>query len=198
MAHVRRTCGGCQKCCVLLPVKQIDKSANTRCRHQSHAHGCRLYNSLDMPTSCQIWVCRWLTGEDTADLSRPDRSNYVVDVGPDFITVRDDDTGETQQIGVVQVWCDPRRREAHRDPALRAYLARRAAEGFAAIVRYSATEAFVLWAPAFTGGRGWVEQHTACRREEHTAAQIAAALGPDYVAVNMLTGKVEEEAHGKI
>lgn len=118
---------------------------------------------------------------------------------PDFITVRDDDTGETHQIQVVQLWCDPKHPTAHRDPALRAYLERRAAEGIAALVRYSATEAFVLWAPAFTGGRGWVEQHTACRSETHTAAEIAAALGPDYVAVNMATGEVVgEETHGEI
>lgn len=191
-----RHCGQCSECCVRLPVKGVDKPANQRCKFQRFHKGCTVYNGLEMPVECSLWNCLWLTGPGTEALSRPDRSGIVLDAMVDFITVRDDDTGEAQQIGVVQVWCDPRRPTAHRDPALRAYLERRAEEGFAAIVRYDAREAFVLWAPAFTGGRGWVEQHTACRREEHTAAQIAAALGPDYVAVNLVTGQIEEEPHG--
>lgn len=187
---MQRQCSGCRECCSRLPIKELDKPANTKCRHQSHAHGCGVYNTPLMPFSCAAWNCRWLVNDDTADLSRPDRLGMVIDIMPDFITIRDDDTGATQDVQVVQLWCAPRRPTAHRDPALRAYLERRAAEGIAAIVRYDAREAFVLWAPAFTGGRGWVEQHTNCRCEEHTAVQIAAALGPDYVAVNLITGDV--------
>ena len=192
---MNRQCHECDLCCRLLPVKGVDKPANQRCKFQRFHKGCTVYNGLEMPVECSLWNCLWLTGPGTEALSRPDRSGIVLDATIDFITVRDDDTGETQQIGAIQLWCDPKRPTAHRDPALRAYLARRAEEGFAAIVRYSATDAFVLWAPAFTSGRGWIEQRTAVRAEEHTAAQIAAALGPDYVAVNLVTGAIEEDAH---
>jgi hypothetical protein len=192
-----RSCQTCSECCTRMPIRDLDKPANQRCKFQRFHKGCTVYRGPEMPAACQLWNCLWLVGEGTEALSRPDRSGVVLDCQPDFITIRDDDTGATQDVQVVQVWCDPRRPTAHRDPALRAYLERRAAEGIAAIVRYDAREAFVLWAPAFTGGRGWIEQHTDCRREEHTAAQIAAALGPDYVAVNLVTGQIEEETHGK-
>ena len=47
---------------------------------------------------------------------------------PDFVTLRNDDTGELEHIQVVRIRVDPRFPDAHRDPALRAYLERRADE----------------------------------------------------------------------
>jgi hypothetical protein len=64
-----------------------------------------------------------------------------------------------------------------RNPALRAYLERRAEEGYAALIRLNAREAFVLWAPALTNGRGWVEKHSGMCETEHSAEEKLAALG---------------------
>jgi hypothetical protein len=88
-----------------------------------------------------LWSCRWLVNDDTADMRRPDRAGYVIDMMPDFITIQDNETGALTKVEVVQIWVDPRRPDAHRDPALRAYLERRAAEGKAALVRFDSKEA---------------------------------------------------------
>ena len=104
---------------------------------------------------------------------------------PDFIQISDNDTGAVEQVQVVQVWCDPKRRDAHKDPDLRAYLSRRADEGIAALIRYDARDGFVLFAPQFTGGRGWQEMTTGMCEKEHTVHEIVEALGPDYVAVDL-------------
>lgn len=182
---MNRTCGECSMCCTLLPVKELAKGANQRCGYQSRKRGCKVHGTSAMPISCKLWSCRWLVQAETAALQRPDRSGYVLDLAPDFIRVRDNDTGAVTNIQVVQVWCDPKRRAAHRDPRLREYLSHRANEGIAAIVRYSARDAFVLFAPQFTGGAGWQEVHSEMREEEHTAAEIAAALGGEYEIVNL-------------
>jgi hypothetical protein len=156
-----RQCNGCTLCCKLLPMsaaarpqarstieamiaaglleastmvgvlEDFDKAAGERCPHQRHGKGCTVYSRR--PFGCRVWSCRWLLEDDTAELARPDRSHYVVDVSPDFIR-----TDDGTVVAVIQVWVDPGYRDAHRDPALRAYLARRAAEGYAALIRFNA------------------------------------------------------------
>jgi hypothetical protein len=160
----------------LLPVKEISKPGNHKCQHQRYGKGCVIYGSREMPWSCKVWTCRWLTNDDTADLSRPDRSRYVIDVVPDFVRHKTDDGVETA-IPVIQVWCDPRFRDAHRDPALRAYVQRRAKEGVAALIRHSSTDAFLLVAPHFGDNADWLELHSAMRDKEHSAEEVAAAIG---------------------
>jgi hypothetical protein len=159
-----------------LPVRELGKGANQRCKHQRVGRGCAVYRRPDMPMSCALWSCRWLGNADTADLSRPDRAHYVIDVMPDFIVARDDRTGETRHIEVVQVWVDPRYRDAHRDPALRAYLARRAEEGVAALIRYSATDAFTLFAPRFFDDGLWHEVHGSVREATHSTVELLQGL----------------------
>jgi hypothetical protein len=166
MTKSNRTCGECTLCCRLLPVKAdkdrahqelaralyrgqrmllIDKKAGHKCKYQ-FSGGCRVYQQR--PMSCRLWACRWLHNDDTADLSRPDRSGYVIDMVPDFIEARNDETGEKYPpIQVVQIWIDPKRASAWRnDKHLRAYLIRRAAEGTAAILRYSSQDAIIVFA----------------------------------------------------
>lgn len=172
-----RQCGNCTLCCKLLPQRELDKPANQRCRHQRHT-GCQVYPKR--PQSCRLWSCRWLVGDDTADLRRPDLAHYVVDVMPDFVTAVQEG-GERQRIPVVQVWIDPRHRDAHKDPALRAFLERRAeAEGMAALIRYGSTDGFVLFPPALTGG-GWMENHDGVHGEQHSAEEVMA-VAPQQVA----------------
>src|SRR2546423_255596 len=104
-----RACGDCQLCCRLLPVKGIlNKPAGARCKHQKFGKGCMVYHRPGMPPECAIWNCRWLVNDDTADLPRPDRAHYVIDLIPDYVTLVNDETGEKQNVEVVQVWIDPK------------------------------------------------------------------------------------------
>jgi len=58
--------------------------------------GCAIY--AKRPMSCALWNCRWLVNDDTAELSRPDRSPYVIDIMPDYVTVLDRETGVRRPI----------------------------------------------------------------------------------------------------
>ena len=174
-----RHCGNCTLCCKLVPVKELQKAAGQRCRYQKALKGCTIYQRR--PLTCQLWNCAWLVGDGTAGLRRPDFSHYVVDIAPDYVTAVPDD-GPKMTIPVVQVWCDPKFPDAHRDPALRSYLQRRCEQdGFAAIIRYDAGRGFVLFPPGMTGG-DWVEsERTSVGGPEHSQADIAKALGGNWV-----------------
>ncbi|HEV8466043.1 MAG TPA: hypothetical protein VGQ63_13705 [Pseudolabrys sp.] len=169
-----RHCGGCTLCCKLLPVTDLDKVAGERCRHQRTGKGCAVYNIVGkMPPCCHFWNCRWLVNDDTADLSRPDRAHYVIDLLPDYVTVIDNETGEKTNVEVIQIWCDPKYPDAHRDPALRRYLERRAAEGKMALVRYNQKDAFTIMM-----FEGKLHEHSADVDvgRGYSLAQVAAAL----------------------
>lgn len=207
-----RTCGSgkdrCTSCCKLLPmqrdadrkigdetlaaaisvgmltareaaetVRDFDKPAGQRCPHQRHHKGCAIYSRR--PFGCRFWNCRWLAGDDTAELPRPDRSHYVIDVSPDFVRAGDNN------VQVVQVWIDPKYPDAHRDPALRAFLFRRAQEGTAALIRLGAMKAFVLAAPPLTGDGEWHEIHSKMVEQEHTVEDKVRALGAFQVTLKV-------------
>ena len=168
-----RKCGECQLCCRLLPVRELKKLANKRCQHQRFRKGCSIYS--ERPISCQLWSCCWLIGRDTETLARPDKSHYVIDMMPDFVDVETD--GVRHQVEVVQIWCDPRFREAHRDSELRAFIERRALEGIIALVRFNTRDdAIVLIAPCLMDNGKWLEQAGVCT-VEHSAAEIVNTLG---------------------
>lgn len=161
-----RQCGGCTLCCKLLPVHgdlrragvdlpgNFYKKAGDRCPHQRHKKGCAVYGQRAMPTSCRLWNCRWLTDPETAELSRPDRSRYVIDVTPDIFTSVDNETGERQEMAAIQVWVDPATPDAWRDPALLAYLNR---QHCAVLVRYNGHDGFVLFPPSIADDGQWHE-----------------------------------------
>jgi len=169
-----RQCGGCTLCCKLLPVKELAKAAGERCRHQRTGKGCAVYHTDQMPFSCHFWNCRWLVNDDTADLSRPDRTHYVIDIMPDYVTVEDNVTGEKTNVEVIQIWCDPLHPHAHRDPALRRYIERRAAEGKITLVRYNQKDAISIML-----FEGKLIEHSATvdAGREYSLADVAAALG---------------------
>jgi hypothetical protein len=154
-----RTCGACQLCCKLLPVRELNKGAGERCKHQKFGKGCTVYHKPGFPMACAMWSCRWLVNDDTAELSRPDRSHYVIDLIPDHIRITPRDGRDPYTMLVVQVWVDPAFPDAHHDPALRRYLERRAEQDdMAALVRYSGDKGFVLFAPHFDKKEGkWHE-----------------------------------------
>jgi hypothetical protein len=54
--------------------------------------GCAVYRAQQTPPECAFWNCRWLVNDDTADLPRPGSSALLIDVMPDYITVRPDET----------------------------------------------------------------------------------------------------------
>lgn len=169
-----RACGDCQLCCKLMPVRSVGKGAGERCKHQRHGKGCAVYRDLWMISpECKLWNCAWLGDPATAALSRPDRSHYVIDVMPDFIVVNDPVEGKIN-VQVVQVWCDPKYPNAHRDPALRAYLEKR---GLACLVRYDNEQAIVLMPPAMMVNHEWLERSTGLNQAKtHTFAEVVSAL----------------------
>lgn len=171
-----RQCGDCQLCCRLLPVPPLDKAAGQRCKHQKFGTGCKVYRTAAMPPECAIWNCRWLVNDDTADLSRPDRAHYVIDIMPDFITAIDNATGEAHTVQVVQVWIDPAYPEAHRDPDLRAYLLRRGAEGIGAIVRYDTKHSLVLMPPPIASDGQWHEIAGVASQPTHSLSDVVHAI----------------------
>lgn len=145
-----RQCGDCQLCCKLLPVRELGKKADERCSHQRFKKGCAVYHRAGMPPSCALWNCRWLVNNDMDDVGRPDRSHVVVDMMPDYVTIQDNETGQQEKVQVVQVWCDPRYPDAHRDPAFRRYLARRGEEGIIALIRFNSRDAITIIPPAMS------------------------------------------------
>jgi hypothetical protein len=172
-----RKCGECQLCCKLLPVRTLQKKGGEVCRHQKFRKGCAVYHRAGMPPECAIWNCRWLVNDDADELSRPDRAHYVIDVMPDFVTLKEDATGFNQNIEVVQIWCDPKYPDAHRDPALRRWLFRRAQEGKAAIIRFNERDAIGLFAPPFDKDGKWHEITSGISSTQHTLTDIERALG---------------------
>lgn len=174
-----RRCGSCTLCCKLLPVKEIGKLANTRCDHQRSGKGCAVYRKPGFPRSCHMWNCVWLIGEpETAKLSRPDRVHYVIDPQPDYVTVVMD-ANDQREVPVIQIWLDPAYPEAHRDPALREYLAFAGREwGAMAICRTGSTDAIVICPPNMSADGQWREEATEpLADKEHTFDDVMRVLG---------------------
>lgn len=172
-----RRCGGCTLCCKVLPQAELEKPANTRCQHQRTGKGCAIYERR--PFSCRFWNCAWLgRAEGTEKLSRPDRAGYVIDIVPDYVHLRNDATGETVSIPVVQVWLDPTRPDAHRDPALRDWLAMRARkDGYAALIRRSSSDGFAIFPPGVSSDGQWHEMGSDIVGAQHSLADIVAVIG---------------------
>ena len=165
-----RRCNGCTLCCKLVPVAQLMKPAGKPCAFQRFGKGCTLHGSASYPSSCSLWACAWLQEPDAA-LPRPDHAHYVIDTFRDFIELEHADGRE--RIDVVQVWVDPKYPHAHRDPALRAYLAMRG-ERFnqAALLRYDEVSAVALFPPSMTSNGEWLEQRGGCVGPQHTPSEI--------------------------
>jgi hypothetical protein len=148
-------------------VHEWDKPAGERCKHQKFGKGCAIYQNR--PFGCRFWNCRWLVNQDTAYQPRPDRCGYVIDIMPDFVTCERD--GEATNIEVVQVWIDPARPDAYRDPRLRAYLERRAQQGIIGLIRFNARDAMTLWPPSISNDGKWHEVGGLCANVEHSAEE---------------------------
>jgi hypothetical protein len=150
-----RKCGSCTLCCTLLPVTTIKKPANTRCMHLC-SRGCRIYQ--DRPFECRLFLCRWLIDGTAGKLRRPDKTGYVIDPALDVVQAQwEDGAGEPVTLGVIQVWMDPKREDAHEDPALRAWLDAQGAKfGLYALLRWGRDEVALLVPPSISGV-GWLQ-----------------------------------------
>jgi hypothetical protein len=172
-----RKCGDCQLCCKLLPIRNF-KPGNKRCKHQRHGKGCAVYHRPGMPRDCAIWNCRWLCGDDTADLSRPDRAHYVIDIMPDYVRWVDNATGNEGAVEVVQVWCDPGYPDAAlRDPHFRNYVERLGAKGKAALLRYPDGSGITLVPPQMSSDGQWHVVKSMTREPEHSIFDLVRELG---------------------
>lgn len=159
-----RRCGGCTACCVQLPVRAMAKGANEPCRKLC-SRGCSIYATR--PDECRYFSCRWLMDESTADLRRPDKSGYVIDPMLDTVVA------DGQEGHVVQVWVDPARPDAHRDPALRAWLAGVAERlGIPALIRWNSRDAMFLVPPCLSSDGEWLEVTSIKRREDQPIAAV--------------------------
>lgn len=168
-----RKCGSCTLCCKLVPVPEIGKLANTRCEHQRHT-GCAIYKHR--PTSCALWSCAWLLNKDMDDQLRPDRSHVVVSPKTETIWTRDNDTQERHAIGAVEIWCDPKYPDAHKDERIRAFIARRAdQQNLLTIVRYDSHHGFAVFAPSMVTDGQWHEKEGDIIPEEE-ARRLKAEL----------------------
>jgi len=201
-----RKCGECNLCCKLVPVRadlyprervsnvlnemmlrdlakpsdlvmmpDFDKPAGKPCPHQRHRKGCNIYEKR--PFSCRFWNCRWLVNADCNELRRPDRSRYVIDIVPDFVTLTNKETGDIiGNLEVVQVWCDPRKPDAWRDPELIKYIERRADEGIATMIRYDDKLAITVFAPAISNDGEWHEVHDGELRRQRQPDELIEGL----------------------
>jgi hypothetical protein len=124
----------------------------------------------------------WLVGADAANLSRPDHCHYVIDQMPDYIKLRDDVTGVTDKIVIIQIWMDPKYPDAHRDPDLRAYLSKRA---MPALVRLdNENAAVVLFPPECSHDNEWHEVTTGLLSDhkEHSFTDVYRTLQEQGIA----------------
>jgi len=171
-----RVCGSCQLCCKLLPVPgpPLHKPGGVRCKHQRTGKGCTIY--ANRPFQCRIFACRWLADRETGNLPRPDRAHYVIDIKDDFVEMVHDD-GTRQRMGVIQVWVDPAYRDAHRDPAFRAYMLMVAEKHrMATIVRFSSVEAITVFPPPLADDGQWHEKGGEIVTRDPTGAAVMADL----------------------
>lgn len=162
-----RVCGTCSACCTVVPVKALDKPANTRCRHQRFKHGCAVYHR-GKPAECALWSCAWLNG---AAIPRPDRAGWVVDVVPDVVIAEEDE--RSVPVPVIQVWCDAQRPDAWDCPALFDYLER---ERMAAIIRHGSDRAIVLMPPWLMQTGRWVRKPSTLGQDADRLTQARRAM----------------------
>lgn len=171
-------CGDCSLCCTLLPVRAIEKPGAQRCQHQC-ATGCAVYPKLmSIAPECRLWSCLWLSRDqdDATELLRPDQCGYVVDPMPDFVTAQDNETRQETQVPAIQVWIDPTVPGADEAPTLRAYLERKGAQGWCAIIRKSPKTGYVLFPPSMTGGQ-WFKHDGSPTERTHTVEEVLDAIG---------------------
>lgn len=154
-----RPCGSCTACCTVMPVSEIKKAAHVRCEHLgSAAKRCKVYATR--PQSCEVWWCMWAVNPVMAGALRPDHSHIVVDMEPERLVKRDDETGEEVAIPAIVAWPDPKYPEAYLDAVFLDALEKLCrVVGGPALIRRGSLDGFVIYPPGMLPGQPdeWVE-----------------------------------------
>ena len=167
---MERRCGDCQLCCRMLPLTTIGKPIGVRCQHQRHGKGCAVFGKFGRPASCAVWRCAWLA-DIAPELRRPDHAHYFVDPTPDFV-VLGTNLKEGRKVFAISVWVDPSYPDVHRDPALRAFIARIAEEHDAvAVVRTGPEGVMTLIPPRMSDTGAW-EERASTAMPRHSVGEI--------------------------
>lgn len=109
-------------------------------------------------------------------MKRPDLAGYAIDPMPQTVLI------EHKPYTAIQIWVDINRPDAHKDPALRAYLSDMADKhGYISIVRWSdgqkqdGREAMVLIPPQYNLDKdGWIEKRSPMLSKEGFAKEVEA------------------------
>lgn len=152
-----RRCNSCQACCTIVPVRAIEKPANTRCKHQRFGKGCAIYAHRQI--DCALWQCGWLAElSGTGFLRRPDIAGWVIDTMPDVIGFTPAGSDERTELTCMQIWIDPKRPEINEtDPALRRYIEHvAAAYSMPTLLRYGSEIARAVFPPGINQDAEWV------------------------------------------
>lgn len=181
---MKRECGDCTLCCKLLPVVSLDKKANEKCQFQKFHKGCSVYRTRKMPMECGMWSCKWILGQDTDDMPRPDRCHYVIDHMLDTIVIQDHDSGTSVPLEVVVIWCDPKYPKAYREPHLFKYLERRAKENKAAMVRFNSYDSIIIFPPLLNTSGEWCEVESQSSERDKVTEAIENAVRQSYQQAN--------------
>lgn len=74
---IKRDCGDCQACCIILQVEEIQKPMRKPCEHLCKT-GCSIYRRR--PLSCQQFDCIWKKVK-IEGMRRPDKSKMMYVLG---------------------------------------------------------------------------------------------------------------------
>jgi hypothetical protein len=75
-------------CCKLVAVHELQKPAQTWCRHCTIGAGCQIYDTR--PDDCRTFYCGWLLDPGMTDAWQPSRSKMVVKFEPRRIVIHVD------------------------------------------------------------------------------------------------------------
>jgi hypothetical protein len=100
----------------------------------------------------------------------------LIDVMPDFVTLNSNTGAPPRKLEVVQIWIDPKFPDCWREPKLRAFIERRAAEGIAALIRFNAGDAIAVFAPALSDDGQWHEIGGGSCEPQHTDERLFDGL----------------------
>ncbi|ATN35474.1 hypothetical protein ACO34A_16855 [Rhizobium sp. ACO-34A] len=76
LAVKERACGSCTLCCYLPDIDELDKPANTFCRHCIVGNGCSSYETR--PATCRDFLCAWMSNPLLDDAWEPSRCHMMV------------------------------------------------------------------------------------------------------------------------
>lgn len=108
----------------------------------------------------------------------------MIDVMPDYVTLKPEGE-EPFKLQIVQVWCDPKHRDAHRDPAFRRYVMRRGDEGIGTLVRYGSKEGFAIFPPNLSSDGQWHELYSNVAPEVRRPEDLAEFLSGAKLRVEL-------------